>query len=55
MVRFTFGKNPEEMSEEEFLKLLNEAVWLREYQVQMQEEALARVLVKILGNGINGV
>jgi len=37
------------MSESEFLKLLSEAVWIREFEVDKMEEALAKVLRKMLG------
>jgi len=47
-VRYTFGRDPEGMSEQEFFKLLGEATWLREERVQEIEEALARVVVRSL-------
>jgi len=37
------------MCEDEFIKLLNEAIWIREFEVNKMEEALAKVLRKMLG------
>jgi len=37
------------MREDEFIKLLNEAIWIREFEVNKMEEALAKVLSKMLG------
>jgi len=37
------------MREDEFIKLLNEAIWIREFEVNKMEEALAKVLGKMFG------
>jgi hypothetical protein len=42
LVRHYFGRNPEGMGDEEFAKLLNEALWLERQRMKTTEAAIVK-------------